>query len=822
MRGVTYGPFAPGRDAAETVDEDLAAIAACGMNTVRTYSVPSRSFLDAAWRHGLRVMVGLAWEQHIAFLDDRRTPGRIRKQVRADVQSCAGHPAVLCYVIGNEIPTSVVRWHGARRVERFLQGLCRIVHAVDPGALVTYVNYPSTEYLQLDFVDFLCFNVYLETQEKLSAYLARLQILAGDRPLVMGEIGVDSRRHGETEQAGMLDWQVRTAFEAGCAGVCVFAWTDEWYRGGHSIDDWDFGLTDRQRRPKLALKSVSDAFSEAPFLPGFPWPSVSVIVCAYNAGKTMRECCEGLMALDYPDYEVIVVNDGSTDGTRSIAEQFDCRLISIENQGLSNARNVGLDAARGDIVAYIDSDAYPDRRWLQYLVAAFSDPACAAVGGPNLTPEDETELAHCVGGAPGGPIHILLSDSEAEHIPGCNMAFRRGILSGIGGFDPQFRIAGDDVDVCWRLRDAGWKLGFSPSALVWHHPRGSIRAYWNQQRRYGEAEAMLQRKWPAKYSRFGHPAWQGRLYCDTHRRRLSWSPWRVYHGIWGSAPFQALYAPEHGSLRMLTLMPEWYLVVFALFMLSLMGFAWRPLFLFVPALLLALAIPVADAAAGMPRMAQRSGGAPPQRWHWRLLAASLHLLQPLARLIGRLQRGAVPWGWRSMSGFTWPKAMQLTLWSEGWQDPTAWVSAVERALKAKGLTVLCGGDYDRWDLEVTGGVFGSARARFLVEEHGAGRQLLRVRAWPLRASSVAGLVLLCLAIPANLAALSGAWTAAFMLLVVAVLLAVIMAQQSAFALAAIRDALESLRGEGTTSQTVTYTTKPGREDVEARLGHGVV
>src|SRR5205807_114392 len=99
-------------------------------------------------------------------------------------------------------------WHGARRVERFLERLCAAGRDEDPGALFTYVNYPSTEYLELPFIDFLAFNVYLESQSQMEAYLARLHNLCGDRPLLMAEIGLDSLRHGEVLQATALDWQV--------------------------------------------------------------------------------------------------------------------------------------------------------------------------------------------------------------------------------------------------------------------------------------------------------------------------------------------------------------------------------------------------------------------------------------------------------------------------------------------------------------------------------------------------------------------------------------------------------------------------------------
>src|SRR5439155_1386610 len=126
-------------------------------------------------------------------------------------------------------------------------------------------------------------------------------------------------------------------------------------------------------------------------------------------------------------------------------------------------------------------------------------------------PAGDGPIAECVARAPGGPVHVLVTDREAEHIPGCNMAFRTAYLDAVGGFDPRFRTAGDDVDVCWRLQDRGWTLGFHPAAMVWHHRRNSVRAYWRQQIGYGRAEAMLERKWPEKYNDVGHVRWRGTL-----------------------------------------------------------------------------------------------------------------------------------------------------------------------------------------------------------------------------------------------------------------------------------------------------------------------
>jgi GT2 family glycosyltransferase len=736
VRGVTYGTFRPGPDGREQfdpvqVERDFAQMREAGANAVRTYTVPPRWLLDAAQAHGLYVMAGLPWEQHVAFLDLRGRAREIERRVRAGVRECAGHPALLCYAVGNEIPSPIVRWLGARRVERFLRRLYRAVKEEDAGALVTYVNYPSTEYLDLSFADFFCFNVYLESEERLDAYLARLHNLAGDRPLVMAEIGLDSRRNGERAQAETLAWQVRTCFSAGCAGAFVFAWTDEWWRGGHDIEDWDFGLVTRERQPKPALSAVARAFNEVPFAPDDAWPRVSVVVCSYNGERTIRDCMEGLARLDYPNFEVIVVNDGSTDRTARIASEYDVRLISTHNRGLSAARNTGLEAADGEIVAYTDDDARPDPHWLYYLAHSFRKYGFAAVGGPNVAPAGDGLVADCVANAPGGPVHVLLSDRVAEHIPGCNMSFRREVLQEVGGFDPVYRVAGDDVDLCWRVQERGGTLGFHPSALVWHHHRNYVRTYWRQQQGYGKAEALLEAKWPEKYNAVGHLTWDGRVYGKGLTRALLFGRGRVQHGTWGAGLFQSVYEPAAGTLRSLPLMPEWFFVVSALAALAALGFVWTPMLAAAPLLALALAAPVAQAVMSA-RRAQFTS-APATRaalLKLQMLTVVLHLMQPLARLKGRLRWGLTPWRRRGVRGFAWPRVHLTSVWCETWRAGEERLRELEVALRGTGATVLRGGDFDRWDLEVRGGLFGAARVLTVVEEHGAGRQLVRARSWP--------------------------------------------------------------------------------------------
>ncbi len=794
MRGVTYGTFRPNLNgvefpARERVDHDFALMAVHGINAIRTYTVPPRWLLDLAQVHGLYVMVGVPWEQHIVFLSDPARMRSIEERVRAGARACAGHSAVLCYAIGNEIPAPIVRWHGRRPVEKFLAQLYRAAKSEDPQGLVTYVNYPSTEYLRLSFVDVFAFNVYLESLPALEAYLARLHNLSGNRPLLVAELGLDSRRHGLEEQAETLDWQIRTSLAAGACGMFVFAWSDEWFRGGQDIDDWDFGLVTRQGKPKPALSAVQRAFAEVPFPRGGRWPRISVVVCTYNGSRTLRECLTGLGELDYPDYEIIVVDDGSRDRSAAIACEFGVRIISTENRGLSAARNIGMQAATGEIVAYIDDDAYPGPHWLTYLASIFNRRDHAAVGGPNLAPPGDGHIAESVVNAPGGPVHVLVSDAEAEHIPGCNMAFRKSCLEAVGGFDEQFRTAGDDVDICWRIREKGWSIGFHPAALVWHHRRNSLRAYWKQQQGYGKAEALLERKWPEKYNAIGHIKWAGQLYGSGLTRMLPRTQ-RVYHGTWGSAPFQSLRESTPSLLTLLPTMPEWYLVIIGLGGLSAMCWLWPKLVFCIPLFVLAAGTTIWQAILSA---AQASFPSAPHSRFTRaklyILITMLHLMQPLARLWARARHGLTALRRRVPRALAVPLPRHASIWSEFWRPPMKALDSLARRLRRDGAVLVLGGQYDRWDIEVRGGTLGAARLFMTVEEHGGGKQMFRFRCWPRFSPEGAIAILLFTGLTVG-AALDQFWAAYDILAFITVLLGARMLYETVCAIAAIERALE--------------------------------
>jgi hypothetical protein len=216
-------------------------------------------------------------------------------------------------------------------------------------------------------------------------------------------------------------------------------------------------------------------------------------------------------------------------------------------------------------------------------------------------------------------------------------------------------------------------------------------------------------------------------------------------------------------------MPEWWLVVLALAFVSLLGFAWTPLLLALPLLLLAVAGPIAQAWISTRDLPYPDGAGRSERARLRTITAGLHLVQPVARLKGRLAHGLSPWRRRGMRALGWPRSRSLQVWRDGWTAPEAWVDAIARTLAGDGGVVRSGSDFDRWDLELRGGLGGSARLLHTIEDHQYG-QLGRFRIWP-RLSVWAMAVVLALALIGAIAVSSEEWVAGATLLIVATVLA---------------------------------------------------
>jgi O-antigen biosynthesis protein len=737
VKGVTYGPFKP--DAAgdylgrpEQVDADLALMRRIGLNVLRIYHMPPRWFLDRCAAAGMRVLITLPWEKHIEFLRHRSARRKIEKSVAQAVTKNAGHPAILGYLVGNEISPQMARWLGVRRVTEFVERLVRIGRLIDPEVLFSYATYPPTEFLLPQNVDFYCFNVYLHNQRAFERYLLRLQNLTEERPLILGEFGMDTIRHTQEEQAEMLTWHIDSVVRCGLAGTIFFAWTDEWFTGEQEITDWAFGLVTRDRQPKKVFHALRDKLGQdnaaLPHRPLPETPFVSVIVCSYNGAKTLAACLESLGKLNYPNYEVILVDDGSTDNTAGIAEQFpQVRYIHQPNHGLSHARNTGAAAAKGEVFAYTDSDCMADPDWLYYLIGTLVSDEFAGVGGPNVTPPATNWIQACVAGAPGGPSHVLLTDTIAEHIPGCNMAFYRWAFENIGGFDIEYHKAGDDVDFCWRLQQSGCLIGFSPTALVWHHRRFTLRAFLKQQEGYGEAESLLRFKHLIFFGPTGTAKWRGQIYGTP---RFSWFLNRpiIYHGIFGDGLFQSLYPTPQSELAAYLSSIEWFALTVFLFGLGIFlpGLRIVPYLMFGGTLCVALSYMVR--ARVEPKF---------DTVHARLLVMVLAFVQPLVRGWSRyftwlhfkrtprsvirtheqLPRGAGPAGSPS----------RRVYWHEEGKDRHHLLGAIFQILEEEGWRYSTDTGWNEWDIQIYGNFWWSIAVQTVTEYHGDGKCLTRAR-----------------------------------------------------------------------------------------------
>ena len=734
VKGVTYGPFAPDADGEHFGDpakaaKDFALMKEAGINLVRIYYVPPKWFLDICQEYGIRALISIPWAEHLQFLKDRKIRREAEKAVAEGVRKNAGHPAIFGYLVGNEIPSTMVRWLGARQVTEFVEHLINIGRSEDPNVLFSYASYPPTEYLLPQNIDFTTFNVYLHNQTDFEKYLARLQNLAEDKPLILGEFGMDTIRHPEEEQAEMLRWHVESVVRGGLAGTIIYAWTDEWYRGGQEIMDWAFGLVRRDRTKKLAFETVKALFAgegsmiRRVKLPRYP--KVSIIVCSYNGAKTLEPCLQSLKELEYPDYEVILVDDGSKDNTQEIAARHPW-IVNIKqvNKGLSVARNVGGMAAKGEIIAYTDSDCMADPDWLYFMVGTLLSGDFGGVGGPNISPPAANWIQACVSAAPGGPSHVLLTDVVAEHIPGCNMAFYKWAFEKVGGFDPEYRKAGDDVDFCWRLQQEGQVIAFSPSAIVWHYRRFTLDAFRKQQEGYGEAESLLRFKHLVFFGPTGTAKWKGQIYGAP---RFTWLVNRpiIYHGIFGEGLFQSIYPTPQSEIAAYLSSIEWVVLTVFIFALSIP----LPVLRIVPYLMFGGTFLVALSFMIHAKLEPKH-----DTIRARLLVTFLALAQPLVR------------GWARY--FTWlkfkrtPPAVianpeqnftpvrgsisKINFWSENGSGRERILPEIIDALEKEGWSYSIDTGWKSWDVQVYGSFWWGIKLRTVTEYHGGPKCLTRV------------------------------------------------------------------------------------------------
>jgi hypothetical protein len=298
------------------------------------------------------------------------------------------------------------------------------------------------------------------------------------------------------------------------------------------------------------------------------------------------------------------------------------------------------------------------------------------------------------------------------------------------------------------------------------------------------------KKWPHKHNSLGHWLWKGQIYGPGRTRALSLHRTKVFHGTWGSAPFQSLYTPNPGTLLSLSLMPEWYILALILSGLSALGFFWRPLLLFLPFLFMALLIPFIQAVQSS-KQATFSGrnNSNFDQLIFRAVTTFLHLSQPLARLWGRMDTNLTTRQPKTKGQFALPMIRISNFWSEKWQAPEKRLETVEEALRSQCVAVLRGGEFDAWDLEIRGGLLSSVRTCMAVVDLDSGRQLIRFRSWP-RIDPLSLMLFTLFSFLAIMAGFGMAWTAAGILGAVALILILRMFWNCSTAMASLLKAIE--------------------------------
>jgi mycofactocin system glycosyltransferase len=239
---------------------------------------------------------------------------------------------------------------------------------------------------------------------------------------------------------------------------------------------------------------------------GFPlfdeadYPSVTVIIPVRNRPAEISACLSSLSRLDYPaeKLEIIVVDDASEDTTPEAVTHFpEVRLLRMQqHRQVSFCRNRAAEDARGDILAFIDSDCLADSTWLKELVPAFRDRSLGALGGWVDAAFEDNGLDRYEKVKSALKIGAWFKRSEqAErffYVPTCNFLVRREAFLSLGGFREILHV-GEDVDFCWHLQDAGHILEYRPMGKVSHKHRNRLAAFCARRFDYGTSEPVLQK-----------------------------------------------------------------------------------------------------------------------------------------------------------------------------------------------------------------------------------------------------------------------------------------------------------------------------------------
>jgi glycosyltransferase involved in cell wall biosynthesis len=237
------------------------------------------------------------------------------------------------------------------------------------------------------------------------------------------------------------------------------------------------------------------------------YPSVSVIVPVLNREDDIGRCLDSLLRLDYPRFEIIVVDNGSTDKTREVVSRYPVKIVVEKKPGAYAARNRGIELSQGEIVAFTDSDCIIEKEWLNNLTEAYSDEKVGGVGGQVLPYKTERLVNEFLSLGPleifHSPERVQIKRQTNRFLSGAmgsgNMSYRKSVLREVKGFSEDLVVCGD-YDLSWRVQGAGYRLVYEPKAIVYHKLRGTISQLVHQFFGLGKSEPALLKKQPEGFS----------------------------------------------------------------------------------------------------------------------------------------------------------------------------------------------------------------------------------------------------------------------------------------------------------------------------------
>lgn len=217
----------------------------------------------------------------------------------------------------------------------------------------------------------------------------------------------------------------------------------------------------------------------------------SIVIAVYNRADFIEKCLAAVLKQTVKNYEIIIVDDGSTDDTLKIVKQFKDPKIKIvcnkQNSGLAFTRNRGIEESRGELIAFTDSDCIVEPNWLEELIKPFKiDEKIMIVGGRVIDPKPKNYWEQVNKGCN----FIANKSGYVKNIMGCNMAYRN-IFFNIVKFDEGLKFGGDETDLCLSCLSLDYKIYYSDSAKVTHYHRSSFRATFSQQYHYGYGNACI-------------------------------------------------------------------------------------------------------------------------------------------------------------------------------------------------------------------------------------------------------------------------------------------------------------------------------------------